>query len=537
MDKAQELLQQFADLDGEATAWEGIWRDAAEFCLPYRYQTFSSQSNTPSPAARNFSAIGSDSLRVLSSGLLGWTTPSQTPWFRWEPTPGSQSSEELKNWLAQASTTAHRILGNSNFYTVAHQFHLERGAYGTAAMMVEPGKDGKPLNFKLWAAGSYRFTETAEGICDAAYRKYTLTSSQAVKLWGDDAPAICRQEVAANKRTVRHDFLHCICPREPKDRNPAGGPYGMPVASYHIHRHSKTIVEEGGFPSMPVFVSRWLRWHDESVWGISPALIAINEIEGVNKLDKILLAKAQLSVEPRIIAKTGAVGHIDLTAGGVTQVRDMSDAPQAWADSPADHRTAMDLLQRREDFIRRVFHAQLFEALTGIDREMTATEVMARQREQVGQISPAFTLLTTEFLNPLLEAVFMRLMIAGAFGPPPPDAIADTPTGPQILFPSTVHTSRLAFAIDSLNSDSLLSTVNELSPLIAAQPDILDIWNLDAAAKDIGRGRGVPAEWTRPEEEVVAIREGRAQQAAAAQAMEFAAKQPDLAAQAATALQ
>jgi hypothetical protein len=536
MEKAQKLLEQYADLDGEATAWEGIWRDAAEFCLPHRYQTFSSQSNTPSPAARNFSAIGSDSLRVLSSGLLGWTTPSQTPWFRWEPTPSREASEDLKNWLAKASQTAHRILGNSNFYTVAHQFHLERGAYGTAAMMVEPGANGKPVNFKLWAAGSYRFTETAEGICDSAFRKYKLTSRQAVKMWGDNAPEICRTEVDANKHTTQHEFIHAICPREPKDRNPAGGIYGMPVASYHIHRASKQIVDESGFPSMPVFVSRWLRWHDESVWGISPALIAINEIEGVNKLDRILLAKAQLEVEPRIIAKTGAVGHIDLTAGGVTQVRDMGDAPQAWADAPSSHGISLDLVKRREDFIRRVFHSQLFEALTGIDREMTATEVMARQREQVGQISPAFTLLTTEFLNPLLEAVFQRLVIAGSFGPLPIDAITETPSGPQILFPTTVHTSRLSFAIDSLNSDALLSTVNELAPLIAAQPEILDNWNLDTASREIGRGRGVPAEWIRPDEEVAAMRDGRAQQAQQAQAMEFAAKQPELATQAAAVL-
>jgi hypothetical protein len=154
----------------------------------------------------------------------------------------------------------------------------------------------------------------------------------------------------------------------------------------------------------------------------------------------------------------------------------------------------------------------------------------------VGQISPAFTLLTTEFLNPLLEAVFQRLVIAGSFGPLPIDAITETPSGPQILFPTTVHTSRLSFAIDSLNSDALLSTVNELAPLIAAQPEILDNWNLDTASREIGRGRGVPAEWIRPDEEVAAMRDGRAQQAQQAQAMEFAAKQPELATQAAAVL-
>jgi hypothetical protein len=195
----------------------------------------------------------------------------------------------------------------------------------------------------------------------------------------------------------------------------------------------------------------------------------------------------------------------------------------------------MDLLERKENYIRRAFHTQLFEAVSPIDREMTATEILARQREQVGQISPAFTLLTTEFLNPLLEAVFMRLVISGRLGDAPPDAIAQTPSGNQILFPSTIQTSRLAFAVDSLNSEALLSTVTEMGPLISAQPDLLDNLDLDQAMREIGRGRGVPTEWIRDPDMVAEIRSARGQAQQQQQMMELAAKQPELAAQAAQA--
>jgi hypothetical protein len=535
MTLAERLLEELAQLDGDATSWENIWRECAELCLPERWLTFSTASNTPSPSIRKYAAIAQDSLRVLTSGLLGWTTPSQTPWFRWEPTEGREGSEALKSWLAQSSQKAHRILGNSNFYTVAHQFHLERCTYGTAAMMVEPGRNGAALNFKLWPAGSFRFSENAAGIADRVFRKYRLTARQAVELFGPDAPDQCQKEVSGNKGNTLHEFLHAIVPRAPADRNPRGGPFGLPVASYQIHKASKKITAESGFESMPVFVSRWLRWHDDSVWGISPAIISIADIEGVNKVNRLLDARMQLGVEPRIIAKTGAVGHIDLSAGGVTQVRDMADAPQTWADSGADYRIGMDVLERREQFIRRAFHATLFEAVSPIDREMTATEILARQREQVGQISPAFTLLTTEFLNPLLEAVFMRLVISGRFGEVPPDAVADTPSGQQILFPATVQTSRLAFAVDSLNSEALLSTVGEMGPLIQAQPSLLDNLNLDQALREIARGRGVPADWINNPDAVAEIRQAQAQQAQQQQMLDLAAKQPELAAQAAQA--
>jgi hypothetical protein len=534
MTKAEKLLEELAQLDGDATGYENLWKECAELCYPERWQTFSTASNLPSSSIRKYTAIAQDSLRVLTSGLIGWTTPSQTPWFRWEPTEGRDGSEELKGWLAASSQTAHRILGNSNFYTVAHQFHLERSAFGTAAMFVEQGKTG-PVNFRLWPVGSFRFSENAEGIADRVFRKYKLTARQAVELFGEEAPEVCRKDVASNKPNTMHDFVHAIVPRPPGERNPNGGPYGMPIQSCQIHMGSKRIVQEGGFESFPVFVSRWLRWHPDSVWGLSPAMLCIADIEGVNKIDRLLYAKLQLAVEPRIIAKTGAVGHIDLSAGGVTQVRDMQDAPQAWAESNADYRTGMDLLERKENYIRRAFHTQLFEAVSPIDREMTATEILARQREQVGQISPAFTLLTTEFLNPLLEAVFMRLVISGRLGDVPPDAIAQTPSGNQILFPSTIQTSRLAFAVDSLNSEALLSTVAEMGPLISAQPDLLDNLDLDQAMREIGRGRGVPTEWIRDPDLVAEIRSARGQAQQQQQMMELAAKQPELAAQAAQA--
>ncbi len=58
-------------------------------------------------------------------------------------------------------------------------------------MMVEPGRNGAALNFKLWPAGSFRFSENAAGIADRVFRKYRLTARQAVELFGPDAPDQC----------------------------------------------------------------------------------------------------------------------------------------------------------------------------------------------------------------------------------------------------------------------------------------------------------------------------------------------------------
>ena len=47
-----------------------------------------------------------------------------------------------------------------------------------------------------------------------------------------------------------------------------------------------------------------------------------------------------------------------------------------------------------------------------------------------------------------------------------------------------------------------------------ARPDILDNWDLDRVARDMGRNDGVPPEWFKDEEEVAKIRDARAKAAA-----------------------
>ncbi len=55
------------------------------------------------------------------------------------------------------------------------------------------------------------------------------------------------------------------------------------------------------------------------------------------------------------------------------------------------------------------------------------------------------------------------------------------------------------------------------------------------AMREIGRGRGVPTEWIRNPDLVAEIRSARGQAQQQQQMMELAAKQPELAAQAAQA--
>ncbi len=57
MTKAEKLLEELAQLDGDATGYENLWKECAELCYPERWQTFSTASNLPSASIRKYTAI------------------------------------------------------------------------------------------------------------------------------------------------------------------------------------------------------------------------------------------------------------------------------------------------------------------------------------------------------------------------------------------------------------------------------------------------------------------------------------------------
>lgn len=529
---AERIIQEVSTLKSEAASFHGLWLDCAKHCLPMQRPLNSSPAvYTPDPLI--VSDLAADALNTLASGMLGWTTPTEAPWFKWEPHEG-MDSEPVKDWLADCTRIAHRALANSNFYSASHLSLLSLGCYGTAALFLE-SLPGKPLHFREWPIGSFVCAESHDGTVDRVYRSFTLTARQAVDKWADKAPAKCHEDVKMNRAQNRHSFIHAIYPRTDSERQKgANAQEAMPFASCVIYEADKTIVEEGGFDSLPVFVSRWQRWSDESPWGVSPAMWSIAGIRGVNVMEYILTGIAKVTLQPRVITKTGATAHIDMTAGGVTQVRDMADKPETWGEPDAKYNTGFQLLERQEERVRRAFHTRLFESISGIDREMTATEILARQREQVGRVAPAFSLYSSERLNPVLERVFMLLFQAGRFPEPPQEAFVSLPDGrARLIFPRTVQTSRLSMAIDSMAQDAISSTLATFGDLLQLRPDLLDNVELDQAFRGVARAKGL--EYLRSESDRDKLREQRAQEAQAAQLAEFAAKQPDLAVAAATA--
>ncbi|HEY1081759.1 MAG TPA: portal protein [Prosthecobacter sp.] len=529
---AEQVLKRYGALCSERSPWVTVWQELADYIMPRKFGGRSATAPGTSRESRLFDTTGIHANAVLANGQLAWVTPLSGNWFAYGPPEPQKDSDEAKRWFDRCTEIVRSLLSNSsNFYTVIHEFYLDRGCFGTAAMHVEAGKKFA-LNFRCFPVGSYVIDEDDEGNVDTLMTERDMTARQCEARFGaDNLPpnilkALASKDVTAQNQKFK--IIHAIFPRQKKDQNPDGGPLGMPVASVYIEATEKHLIEHGGYSSMPSMVSRYLEWNNGlgGIYGWSPAWAALPEAKQLNSLQMWMDALAQKKAFPPILKPSSMEGEIDLSAGGITEYNDSgagnTPLPKEFGLA-GDYNIGLERIQERKSAIRKHFHVDLFEMFGEQDKLMTATEVNARLREKVVQISPSFARLTTELLNPLLQRVFDLCLEQGLFPPPPPEIIVPvSETMGAIPSPQLSYQSRLDIELRGMGDAAFERFLMQLQGVATFDPSAADNVRFDEAVKDLMSTNGLPSAYRRPERERDGIRQQRMQAQQQAQQMEMA---------------
>lgn len=505
-----------------------LWDDCGRMCLTRKVDALTTAINRTADATISFTpydaavinSVAVDAVTVNAAGCASWITPSNARWFVYEPAP-EFNRDSVKSWLSECTEIAHRYLAASNFYTKVHELYIDRVVTGTATLTCEAGKKSA-LVFRVFDPGSFMICDNDEGDCDLLFRERRFTARQAVEKFGTEKVSTKVRDDAEKKPNAVHSFLQSVYPRSDAEMNRPGSA-GFPFAECWVEMNEKKKAGESGFEELPFFASRYLRWSEFSPWGVSPAMQALAEVRGVNFLDMLQATAAEVGVNPRIIVPQGFSGVPDLRAGGYTTggiTRDQS--PYEWMTG-ARVDWMEPVIARKVKSIENIFHVPLFAQFAQIDREITATEVRAREAEKVARFSPAFTQLTTELLNPLLQRVFMVLLRAGKFPPPPVEALYRDAAGEvRMKYPEIVMQSRMALALQALKKSEFADMVAMWAPLAQAGSDVLDNLDQDYVCRDLVRGSGLPAAYLRESDAVEQFRQKRAEAMQAQQQAEMA---------------
>lgn len=521
---ADTVSRQITALDSERAPWEGLWQELAEVCHPRRstIQNSGSRNTTPdrSSIAWSFDGTAMRANATLAAGQSARVTPMGARWFVLRPPEQLAEESAAQEYFARATEILYSKLGTSNFYNRAHECYLDRGAFGISALETVSGKDGKGLHFRVLPCGAYSIAQNSLDEVDVVASTTSYTPAQMAEAFGEkNLPPEVRAlfDDPAKRFSSKQTVQRLISPRYDRDPRKSDAK-NKPFASFHLHKETSTILLESGFDEIPIAVSRWATWGD-TPYGWAPAYHALPEAAQLNFLEQMLDTLAETSAFPRVLYPAGFKEEIDFSALGLTCYDPNSGGePKEWLTN-GRYDIGKDRSAEKRRAIESAFFTELFNAISHLDPNATATHVSAIVSESRELFHPIYSNMVREFLTPVLRRCFALLVRSGEIPPPPREILQQDDLGAFLADPDVDYVSAMALAMEQSHLSGLADILTVTAPLAQLDPTILDPINPRALLPHFMRAKGIPSILLRNEKQLQELDAARAEQAQAQQAL------------------
>lgn len=525
---AGELARKYETLKSERQNWITAWDSVADVFSPYGYRPGQSHDTSTRQAILNdkiMETSGVQAARTLAAGMQGGMTSPARPWFRLR-FQGEETNDQMGGgWLQDVEDRMQNIFHKSNLYNALHVLYLDMGLYGTGVMVETADANG--LYFRVLEPGSYVLDVNSRDEVDTLMYSRWLTLRQLAQEYGkENLPESLRMNLEQKGCTMAqtlYEVVQCIYPR--KDAVPGSRvKTQMPWASVHLlmqgGNRAPEVLRESGFQSFPAFCPRW-ELRDGNVYGYSPAMQAMADNRMLQAMQRTSIKSWHRMSDPALSvnAELEKVG-IDLTPGACNYVswagtgQPVAATPILQADA-----ASMQAVEQAKQLIRQqieqAMYTDLFRMLLDTDRrQITATEIEARQQEKMILIGPVVERLDKELLSPLIERTFQLM---GEW-----DYLPEAPQDMEGQALRVEFVSVLAQAQKLVSTSSTDQTMAFVANIAGAMPEILDNIDPDRLIKAYANSLGTPQSIFRDERSRDAIRQQRGQAQAQAQAQEQA---------------
>lgn len=496
---ADWVLNKLTLMKTERAQWEPMWNKAAELCS-IRSELFSKDERGRIKQAV-FDSTGRNALSCFGASMKAVIVPTTSRWHRLKPTDSKLDDDgEVKAYLERATELLFRVRygAQSNFASESDILFQQLGLYGHAVWMVEDDI-GKGIVYRTIPVHEAYIKRNDRGQVEAVFREYELTAAEAKQKFGEDLSLEIKQ--AAERAPERvFKFLHAVFRRE--DYQPQRKDFkGMKFASVHLEIHSKKIIREGGYRTCPYMAPRFMGIAGSS-YGDSPALQAFYDMLTANEMGKTILRTGQLQANPPILTGQGLIDTNKLgAAGAVIRGGLDSQGRPAAISMQYGNNLAISIEMQREvrAAIERAFLVPLFQSLTQ-SKQMTATEVEKRELEKSMLLAPMCERISAEWLTGNVER---ELDILAQYG-----MLDDVPD--ELMKSGSILVEFEGPAVHLQQSSAILGlyqTMQAASFLSQTNPQVLDIFDMENALREIADYHGVSVHVVRSKEEVAALKQ------------------------------
>lgn len=461
------------------------------------------------PNGKVYDSTGPNVAEEAAKGIRGLLTNPATKWFNLRFSEESlNDNNEAVLWLQKARDKIFAELSASNFDNVMASAYRSYMVFGNAAVFMDNSEDEK-MRFTAFPLSSLAWAEGLDSKINKVARKFTMSAEQIVEIDGWTTPKVV-QDAARIEPHARFEIVHLIRPRSKSqvklNRYGLAAPDSRPIEGIYMLTEHPHVLEVTGYYEMPLFVSRYSVAPGE-IYGRGPGHLALPDVKTLNYNTMLTLdTRERNSLPPTLVRRSNINFKPEsLRAGAITKVTDLSGIIQLYPQG--NHNVSVEVDDRLRQNIRDIFMINLLKLPprenTG---EMTAYEVSQRIEEISRMAGPLLSRLSAEILDGVIVRAFSTLFRNNKFEEMP--AILRE-KGVAVDIRYTNQVSRAQQVSEVTNIQSWVRNVMEMSQFT---PEVLDVIDVDGAAKHIARLLNVPEEAIRDSQVVEQIRGARVEQ-------------------------
>lgn len=514
-----KLKSEFGVLVGQRGTFEVHWSRAARIASPrddhFNQETFTQGEQVRRHQYDETAEMALDRATALYGSV---TTPENQKWHKLRQTNIELNKiQSVRGYFDSATETLFkwRYAPSAGFAVGKHEQNRSLLGFGTGGLFTGAGTGDprfrNPLWYKPIHLSELFLSENQQGFVDKVYRRFKMSGRQILDEYGEEnIPSSIREQVKKNPEEF-FTVIHAVKPNpdfDPESLNPNKLKY---MSRHWMHdSDDERFLRGGGFRTFPYAITRDSRRPTEQ-YGRGTLLRVLPAIQMRNQMKRTQIRVAHQASDPALLLKDdSSIDSADLRAGRIVVggLDAVGNETIKAFNSGANYEISLDFLEQEKLTIQEAFLLDLFLGsadLEGRDR-VTATEILARDRERVRIMTPISGRDETESLGPMIERELDILIDLNLLPPMPPE-LEEAQGEFDIEF-----TNPLAVSRRSDEAIGSVQTVQAIMELAQVNPAVLDMINGDEYAQILARANSSPEALLNSAEEVAAIRQQRLEQ-------------------------
>ncbi len=363
----QQMYRRALDL---RAPWLNRWDNALRYTMP----------TEDDDVATLFDATAADAVDNLAASMYSLLTPPESLWI--SLIPESEDSPDA----ATAAMALRANLNDSNFYTTIHQCYLDLVILGTACLFMAENPIGADSAFSFTAIPM----KDIAILPNAVFHTASIPAREVMEKYPSWTPPAELRDAIKKDPDMPLKLVQSLVGKDFTAWLDVGGDI------------ENNIVSKGTFETNPYLIFRWSVASGE-LYGRGPVLRALPDIKTANKVVELVLKNATIAVSGIWQADDDGVinlSNINLTPGAIIP-KAVGSSGLTPLSSGADFDVSQIILK---DLRERIRHALLADRLGLLsEKEMTATEIMARNADMMRMLGATYGRLLHEFIRPLCE--------------------------------------------------------------------------------------------------------------------------------------